>query len=82
MNGDIWVGLFVVCDIFVGIELIFNYNFDCLGNEKIVCWCGVFNCSGFFGDRLKILVFFLLEEKGKKVKKKIRRCRVKGEGKW
>lgn len=37
-----------------GTELTFNYNLDCLGNEKTVCRCGASNCSGFLGDRPKV----------------------------
>lgn len=37
-----------------GTELTFNYNLDCLGNEKTVCRCGAANCSGFLGDRPKV----------------------------
>uniref|UniRef100_A0A8C4IK29 Nuclear receptor binding SET domain protein 2 n=1 Tax=Dicentrarchus labrax TaxID=13489 RepID=A0A8C4IK29_DICLA len=54
VNGDTRVGLFAVCDIPVGTELTFNYNLDCLGNEKTVCRCGAPNCSGFLGDRPKV----------------------------
>lgn len=39
---------------FPGTELTFNYNLDCLGNEKTVCRCGAPNCSGFLGDRPKV----------------------------
>lgn len=39
-----------------GTELTFNYNLDCLGNEKTVCRCGAPNCSGFLGDRPKVSV--------------------------
>ncbi|RMC14419.1 hypothetical protein DUI87_09515 [Hirundo rustica rustica] len=53
VNGDTRVGLFAVCDIPAGTELTFNYNLDCLGNEKTVCKCGAPNCSGFLGDRPK-----------------------------
>uniref|UniRef100_A0A7N4NHU9 Histone-lysine N-methyltransferase NSD2 n=1 Tax=Sarcophilus harrisii TaxID=9305 RepID=A0A7N4NHU9_SARHA len=53
VNGDTRVGLFAVCDIPAGTELTFNYNLDCLGNEKTVCRCGASNCSGFLGDRPK-----------------------------
>lgn len=38
----------------LGTELTFNYNLDCLGNEKTVCRCGASNCSGFLGDRPKV----------------------------
>ncbi|XP_077587656.1 histone-lysine N-methyltransferase NSD2 [Stigmatopora nigra] len=53
VNGDTRVGLFAICDIPSGTELTFNYNLDCLGNEKTVCRCGAPNCSGFLGDRPK-----------------------------
>uniref|UniRef100_S4REP2 Nuclear receptor binding SET domain protein 2 n=1 Tax=Petromyzon marinus TaxID=7757 RepID=S4REP2_PETMA len=53
VNGDTRVGLFAVSDIPCGTELTFNYNLDCLGNEKTVCMCGAPNCSGFLGVRPK-----------------------------
>ncbi|PNJ23536.1 NSD2 isoform 9 [Pongo abelii] len=81
VNGDTRVGLFAVCDIPAGTELTFNYNLDCLGNEKTVCRCGASNCSGFLGDRPKTSTTLSSEEKGKKTKKKTRRRRAKGEGK-
>ncbi|XP_059533444.1 histone-lysine N-methyltransferase NSD2 [Myotis daubentonii] len=81
VNGDTRVGLFAVCDIPAGTELTFNYNLDCLGNEKTVCRCGAPNCSGFLGDRPKTSTVLSSEEKGKKTKKKSRRRRTKGEGK-
>nr|XP_025146309.1 histone-lysine N-methyltransferase NSD2 isoform X3 [Bubalus bubalis] len=81
VNGDTRVGLFAVCDIPAGTELTFNYNLDCLGNEKTVCRCGASNCSGFLGDRPKTSAASSSEEKGKKTKKKARRRRTRGEGK-
>ncbi|XP_059962956.1 histone-lysine N-methyltransferase NSD2 isoform X2 [Mesoplodon densirostris] len=81
VNGDTRVGLFAVCDIPAGTELTFNYNLDCLGNEKTVCRCGASNCSGFLGDRPKTSASLSSEEKGKKTKKKTRRRRTKGDGK-
>ncbi|KAM6961098.1 histone-lysine N-methyltransferase NSD2 [Aplochiton taeniatus] len=75
VNGDTRVGLFAVGDIPAGTELTFNYNLDCLGNEKTVCRCGAPNCSGFLGDRPKTCSGQTAEPKGKKVKKK-RRSRV------
>ncbi|XP_031294732.1 histone-lysine N-methyltransferase NSD2 isoform X1 [Camelus dromedarius] len=81
VNGDTRVGLFAVCDIPAGTELTFNYNLDCLGNEKTVCRCGASNCSGFLGDRPKASAALSSEEKGKKTKKKTRRRRTRGEGK-
>ncbi|XP_004715130.1 histone-lysine N-methyltransferase NSD2 isoform X1 [Echinops telfairi] len=81
VNGDTRVGLFAVCDIPAGTELTFNYNLDCLGNEKTVCRCGAPNCSGFLGDRPKTSASLSSEDKGKKIKKKTRRRRTRGEGK-
>ncbi|MEQ2232470.1 Histone-lysine N-methyltransferase nsd2 [Ilyodon furcidens] len=54
VNGDTRVGLFAICDVPAGTELTFNYNLDCLGNEKTICRCGAPNCSGFLGDRPKV----------------------------
>ncbi|ESO90323.1 hypothetical protein LOTGIDRAFT_123404, partial [Lottia gigantea] len=54
VNGDVRVGLFALNDISAGSELTFNYNLECLGNEKTVCACGAFNCSGFLGVRPKV----------------------------
>ncbi|XP_068005681.1 histone-lysine N-methyltransferase NSD2 isoform X1 [Melanerpes formicivorus] len=81
VHGDTRVGLFAVCDIPAGTELTFNYNLDCLGNEKTVCKCGAPNCSGFLGDRPKNSSTNASEEKGKKTKKRTRRRRTKNEGK-
>uniref|UniRef100_A0A8C8RKL5 Post-SET domain-containing protein n=1 Tax=Pelusios castaneus TaxID=367368 RepID=A0A8C8RKL5_9SAUR len=64
-----------------GTELTFNYNLDCLGNEKTVCKCGAPNCSGFLGDRPKNSSTNSSEEKGKKTKKRTRRRKTKSEGK-
>ena len=49
VNGDTRVGLFANQDIAAGAELTFNYNLDCLGNEKKKCHCGATNCSGYIG---------------------------------
>uniref|UniRef100_A0A673XU33 Nuclear receptor binding SET domain protein 2 n=1 Tax=Salmo trutta TaxID=8032 RepID=A0A673XU33_SALTR len=73
VNGDTRVGLFAVCDVPAGTELTFNYNLDCLGNEKTACRCGASNCSGFLGDRPKV--------SGKKAKKKVKKRRARNEGK-
>lgn len=79
VNGDTRVGLFAVCDIPAGTELTFNYNLDCLGNEKTVCRCGAPNCSGFLGDRPKN--GHTSEPKAKLQKKKPKRKRARNEGK-
>ncbi|XP_067323033.1 histone-lysine N-methyltransferase NSD2 [Anolis sagrei] len=78
VHGDTRVGLFAVCDIPAGTELTFNYNLDCLGNEKTVCKCGAPNCSGFLGDRPKNSSSNASEEKGKKTKR-IRRRKSKSK---
>uniref|UniRef100_A0A8C4TGC0 Histone-lysine N-methyltransferase, H3 lysine-36 specific n=1 Tax=Erpetoichthys calabaricus TaxID=27687 RepID=A0A8C4TGC0_ERPCA len=81
VNGDTRVGLFAVCDIPAGTELTFNYNLDCLGNEKTICRCGAPNCSGFLGDRPKNASSNTSEFKGKKAKKKMKRRKSRNEGK-
>uniref|UniRef100_A0A8B9LPD7 Nuclear receptor binding SET domain protein 2 n=1 Tax=Astyanax mexicanus TaxID=7994 RepID=A0A8B9LPD7_ASTMX len=81
VNGDTRVGLFAVCDIPTGTELTFNYNLDCLGNEKTVCRCGAPNCSGFLGDRPKVSPPLASLSKSKPQKKKPRKRRARSEGK-
>uniref|UniRef100_A0A3P8W6K2 Nuclear receptor binding SET domain protein 2 n=1 Tax=Cynoglossus semilaevis TaxID=244447 RepID=A0A3P8W6K2_CYNSE len=81
VNGDTRVGLFAVCDIPAGTELTFNYNLDCLGNEKTVCRCGAPNCSGFLGDRPKNSSGPAAEPKGKRIKRRCRKRRVDGKKK-
>nr|XP_061798762.1 histone-lysine N-methyltransferase NSD2-like [Nerophis lumbriciformis] len=75
VNGDTRVGLFAVCDIPSGTELTFNYNLDCLGNEKTVCRCGAPNCSGFLGDRPKNAN----GQAAKRPKRKYRKRRTEGK---
>ncbi|RXN00772.1 Histone-lysine N-methyltransferase NSD2 [Acipenser ruthenus] len=79
VNGDTRVGLFAGCDIPAGTELTFNYNLDCLGNEKTICRCGAPNCSGFLGDRPKNATSNTSEDKGKKGKKKLKRRKSRNE---
>ncbi|XP_070776035.1 histone-lysine N-methyltransferase NSD2 [Enoplosus armatus] len=81
VNGDTRVGLFAVCDIPAGTELTFNYNLDCLGNEKTVCRCGAPNCSGFLGDRPKNSNGQTAEPKGKKLKRKYKKRKSEGKKK-
>ncbi|XP_013867271.1 histone-lysine N-methyltransferase NSD2 [Austrofundulus limnaeus] len=79
VNGDTRVGLFAVCDIPAGTELTFNYNLDCLGNEKTICRCGAPNCSGFLGDRPKNGQ--AAEPKAKRLKRKCKKRRSEGKKK-
>lgn len=79
VNGDTRVGLFAVCDIPAGTELTFNYNLDCLGNDKTVCRCGAPNCSGFLGDRPKNSNGQPAEPKGKRVKRKYKKRKADGK---
>nr|XP_040056257.1 histone-lysine N-methyltransferase NSD2 isoform X1 [Gasterosteus aculeatus aculeatus]XP_040056258.1 histone-lysine N-methyltransferase NSD2 isoform X1 [Gasterosteus aculeatus aculeatus]XP_040056259.1 histone-lysine N-methyltransferase NSD2 isoform X1 [Gasterosteus aculeatus aculeatus] len=81
VNGDTRVGLFAVRDIPAGTELTFNYNLDCLGNEKTVCRCGAPNCSGFLGDRPKNSSSQTAEAKAKRSKRKYRRRKAEGQKK-
>ncbi|XP_067335712.1 histone-lysine N-methyltransferase NSD2 isoform X1 [Channa argus] len=81
VNGDTRVGLFAVCDIPAGTELTFNYNLDCLGNEKTICRCGAPNCSGFLGDRPKNSNGQTAEPKGKRLKRKHKKRKTEGKKK-
>uniref|UniRef100_UPI0037E9A131 histone-lysine N-methyltransferase NSD2 n=1 Tax=Semicossyphus pulcher TaxID=241346 RepID=UPI0037E9A131 len=81
VNGDTRVGLFAVCDIPAGTELTFNYNLDCLGNEKTVCRCGAPNCSGFLGDRPKNSNGQTADPKGKRLKRKYKKRKSEGKKK-
>ncbi|XP_038070520.1 histone-lysine N-methyltransferase NSD2-like [Patiria miniata] len=79
VNGDTRVGLFAICDIPSKTELTFNYNLDCLGNEKKRCECGAPNCSGFIGVRPKTASAEAVAEKFKKAadRKKLKRRKRK-----
>ena len=59
--GQFWISTFVdhIClflydCLFSGEELTFNYNLDCLGNDKKKCQCGAVNCSGYLGVPPKV----------------------------
>ncbi|XP_066278922.1 histone-lysine N-methyltransferase NSD2-like isoform X2 [Branchiostoma lanceolatum] len=76
VNGDIRVGLFAMDDIPTGSELTFNYNLDCLGNEKTPCNCGAPICSGYIGVRPKTAAAAAAEERSKNAKKKQRKRKM------
>ncbi|XP_060071280.1 histone-lysine N-methyltransferase NSD2-like [Ylistrum balloti] len=65
VNGDVRVGLFALNDIPAGSELTFNYNLECLGNDKTACCCGAPNCSGFLGVRPKTAAAVANERRAK-----------------
>lgn len=75
VNGDVRVGLFALHDIAAGSELTFNYNFECLGNDKTNCSCGAPNCSGFLGVRPKTAAAAAQEKKVKEGKNKDKKKR-------
>ncbi|CAG5130471.1 unnamed protein product, partial [Candidula unifasciata] len=70
VNGDIRVGLFALSDIPKGSEMTFNYNLECLGNEKKACVCGAENCSGFLGVRPKTVAAAANEKRDQKKKRR------------
>jgi hypothetical protein len=37
--------------LFLDSELTFNYNMDCLNNERAICRCGTKSCNGFIGSQ-------------------------------
>lgn len=71
VNGDTRVGLFAIRDIPPGDEMTFNYNLDCLGNEKTKCMCGSKNCSGFIGVRPKVQSEGIKRDRKKKRRKRL-----------
>jgi len=75
VNGEIRVGLFAIRDIKVGEELCFNYNLDCLGNDKKACKCGAGNCSGYLGVRPKSQHALSIAEKMLEKKLKAKKAR-------
>lgn len=83
VNGEVRVGLFANRDIAIGDELCFNYNLDCLGNEKKECKCGSANCSGYLGVQPKTQHAMSVAEKAKnkmlkdKEKRKMKRQKIK-----
>ncbi|XP_015754821.1 PREDICTED: histone-lysine N-methyltransferase NSD2-like isoform X2 [Acropora digitifera] len=74
VNGEVRVGLFASREIMAGEELTFDYQLDCLGNEKKKCHCGAKNCSSFLGVRPKNQV---QEDKAKKTGDKRKKKRIK-----
>ena len=51
INGETRIGLFANRDISLGEELTFDYQLDCLGNDRLACKCRANNCSGYIGLR-------------------------------
>eukprot|EP01050_Picozoa_sp_SAG11_P002994 SAG11_NODE_160_length_14023_cov_23.003017_8_plen_426_part_00 len=50
VNGTMRVGLFACKEIEPNEELTWNYNLDSFeGHNKLRCYCGAMNCSGFIG---------------------------------
>ena len=49
MLGKTRVGIFAKKDISVGMELLYNYNFEWYGGARVRCLCGAANCSLFLG---------------------------------
>ncbi|XP_068708846.1 histone-lysine N-methyltransferase NSD2-like isoform X2 [Montipora foliosa] len=74
VNGEVRVGLFASREIMAGEELTFDYQLDCLGNEKKKCHCGAKNCSSFLGVRPKNQI---QEDKARKTGDKRKKKRIK-----
>lgn len=53
VDGETRIGIFAIIDIPAESELTFDYRLECLGNEKMKCFCGADNCSGFLGEKPK-----------------------------
>ncbi|XP_073969471.1 nuclear receptor binding SET domain protein isoform X3 [Rhodnius prolixus] len=51
VNGDTRVGLFTLADIEAGMELVFNYNLETIGNTRVDCKCGAPSCGGYIGAK-------------------------------
>ncbi|KAL5630659.1 hypothetical protein BROUX41_000531 [Berkeleyomyces rouxiae] len=51
VGNKLRMGIFALCDIQAGEELVFNYNVDRYGAEPQVCYCGEANCVGFIGGK-------------------------------
>ncbi|KAK6938250.1 AWS domain [Dillenia turbinata] len=49
--GEVRVGIFAKCDIPIGTELGYDYNFEWYGGTKVRCLCGAPSCSGFLGAK-------------------------------
>jgi len=56
VRGETRIGIFACQNIAAGTELTFDYQLDCLGNERKQCLCGSKNCSGFLGLKSKLPV--------------------------
>lgn len=49
--GETRVGIFAKQDIFAGMELAYDYNFEWYGGATVHCLCGSANCSIFLGAK-------------------------------
>lgn len=49
--GEVRVGVFARVDIPSGAELMWDYNFEWYGGEKVRCRCGTPSCVGFLGAK-------------------------------
>lgn len=70
VRGETRIGIFACQNIAAGTELTFDYQLDCLGNERKQCLCGSKNCSGFLGLKSKLPVQPAKLQPAKKPKKK------------
>ena len=57
VKNEIRAGLFAIEDIESDTELTFNYNLECLGSSKQICFCGSRSCFGFIDGKV-CLIFF------------------------
>lgn len=49
--GEVRVGIFTAVDVRAGTELVYDYNFEWYGGEKVRCRCGAATCQGFLGSK-------------------------------
>lgn len=49
--GEVRVGIYTAVDVLAGTELMYDYNFEWYGGEKVRCRCGAATCQGFLGSK-------------------------------